>query len=108
MGSLELGGQLAAMCLSVFATSALSKYISSKMLSQEELSTCSQKRDQQQLKHIFKNLGSGCEMMKRESSWKSNMRILILAVIPSLQNPTVQSTYCVTSSVPLSRETKTQ
>lgn len=34
------------------------------MLSQEELSTCSQKRDQQQLKHIFKNLGSGCAMMR--------------------------------------------
>lgn len=43
------------------------------MLSQEELSTCSRKTDQQQLKHIFKNLGSGCEMMKRESACKSNM-----------------------------------
>lgn len=61
MDSLEHGGQLVAMCLPAFATSALSKYVSSKMLSQEELSICSRKTDQQQLKHIFKNLGSGCK-----------------------------------------------
>lgn len=66
MGSFEHGGQLAAMCLPAFATSTLSKYVFSEMLSQEELSRSSQKTDQHQMRHIFKNLRNGCEMMKRE------------------------------------------
>lgn len=43
------------------------------MLTWEELSISSRKTNQHQLKHIFKNLGSGCEMMKREFVWKSNI-----------------------------------
>lgn len=49
------------------------------MLSQEELSLYSRKTNQHQLKHSLKNLGSGCEMMKREFARKSNMCVLILA-----------------------------
>lgn len=54
MGSRERGGQLVAMCPPAFFTSALSKYVFSKMLSQEELSRHGRKTNQQQLKHILK------------------------------------------------------
>lgn len=75
MGFPEHEGQLVAVCLCLpaFVTSDLSKYVFSKTLTQEELSIYSRKTNQHQLKHILKNLGSGCEIIKREFAWKSNM-----------------------------------
>lgn len=92
MGFLERGGQLVAMCLCppAFVTCALSRCVFSKMLTREELSIRSQKTNPRQLKHIFKNPGSGCKIMKRGSAWKSNPRVLNLAVVPSLQNQTAE------------------